>query len=153
MSQGEGGGRPTKYSQQMVVKAHKYLKGCVEEIEEFHKTRGEKSDTYERIVHPNIPTMAGLAVYLKVNQDTLKEWRKKYEKFSTVLDDILEEQERRLLEGGLSGDYNGNLAKFILSARHNYREKSDVTTDGEKLPQPLLYAVQNNDGDTEDIEA
>jgi len=34
--------------------------------------------------------------------------------------------------------------KFLLSAMHNYRERSDVTTNDKELPQPLLSGRSND---------
>jgi hypothetical protein len=126
-------GRKTEFTENRIDQAKEYLAGCIPEIENYEKTVGEKSTSFQRIVHPNLPKMCGLAVYMKVNKDTLYSWAKVDSRFADVLDDIMEEQEHRLLEGGLSGDYNPLISKLILSARHEYREKSDVTTSGDKL--------------------
>ena len=141
------GGRPTKYNDKMVTRAEDYLASCVSEVEDYVKTSGDKSTTYQRIVTANLPKMCGLAVCLKVNKSTLYEWAEKNPKFSDVLDDIKEKKEDILLEGGLSGDFNPLITKLILSSRHEYREKSDVTSDGESI-QPVL--VQFTDGKEKD---
>lgn len=141
--------RPTKYDESLIEEGYKYLAECVTTYEDYVKSSGEKGETYQRIVKPNVPTMPGLAVRLKVNKSTLYEWAKKNPKFSDLLDDIVEKQEEMLLQGGLSGDYSPVITKLILSARHEYREKSDVTTDGKALPQPLLSNVLSNNSTTE----
>jgi hypothetical protein len=59
-----------------------------------------------------------LALYLDVNKTTIFEWEKKYPDFSNSLDKIKDEQKKRLLEKGLSGEYNSTIAKLILSSNH-----------------------------------
>lgn len=130
---GAASGRPTKYTSNMVEKTRKYIASCKDTVEEFHKTRGEKSDSYDRILKVNLPLMASLALTLKVNKSTLYEWAKKNEEFSDVLDELHAEQEKRLLLHGLTGDYNPLITKLILSARHDYKEKTDVTSGDKPL--------------------
>lgn len=145
------GGRPTEYNDQVCVKARAYLKECVDEIEEYHKTRGEKSDSYDRIVRVKLPTIEGLAVYLKINKDTIYEWEKEEgkEEFSDVLAELRAEQAKRLIDNGLSGDYNSSITKVLLT-KHGYREGIDQTTDGKALPTPILNVFPNNDTRTQE---
>lgn len=120
------GGRPTKYDDTMVGKTYEYINSCVDEIEIFDKTVGDKSNTYERILKTNIPTVAGLAIHLGVNKTTLYEWSKEYKEFSNALDDLSAIQENKLLNGGVSGSYNSTISKLILSSNHGYKEKSET---------------------------
>lgn len=64
-------GRPTEYSKEIVSKTKKYIDSCVDEIEDYYKTQGNKSDSYKRIVNVKIPTIEGLTVYLKIKGMTL----------------------------------------------------------------------------------
>ncbi len=73
------GGRPPVYSKEIVSKTREYLDKCVDGIEEYHKTRGEKSDGYERLVRVKLPTIEGLAVHLKVSRETIYAWEKEEE--------------------------------------------------------------------------
>lgn len=128
------GGRPTKYEGQITIdKAKEYLNTCVDEYSEFNKTRGENTNSYDRLVKVNLPTVVGLALFLDVNKDTVYEWAKEYPEFSDTLSKVVSLQEQRLLENGMSGDYNSTIAKLILSSNHGYREKSDITSDGKAL--------------------
>lgn len=126
-------GRPKKYRQEFVAEVAKYLAKCKDEETEFHKTRGEKSDSYERVLKVNLPSIEGFAEYLRVSKDTLYEWKKLYQDFSDALDEILVKQHNALVSGGLSGNYSPVIAKLLLSTNHGYKEKSDVTSDGEKI--------------------
>lgn len=143
-------GRPTKYSPAIVTKTRAYLDSCVDEYFDYHKTQGAKSDTYERKVRVKLPTIEGLALYLKVNKDTVLEWGKIHPAFSGALADLKAMQHERLIAGGLSGDYTPLIAKLVLSANHGMTDRTDHTSDGEKLPVPLLAnAILNNDGNQE----
>lgn len=87
----------------------------------------------------NLPSIAGLAVYLGVNRDTVYAWRDKdltasteeekslFLEFSDILGDILTEQEKRLVNGGISGTYNPMITKLALG-KHGYADKADITS-------------------------
>lgn len=141
--------RPTILTSELKDKARQYLKECVDEEDEYHKTRGEKSDSYDRIIKVRIPTIEGLAVYLGVNRDTLYDWETKDEEFSDILSDLRSTQADRLLNNGLSGTYNSTIAKVILT-KHGYREGVDQTTNDKDLPAPILGYVQSNNSTVKD---
>lgn len=121
-------GRPSIYTNKVVTKVKEYLKECQDSYEEFHKTRGEKSDSYERIKRVKYPSMEGLALYLKINSDTLFEWAKKYPEFSEVIRQLKDEQVKRLMNGGLSGEYSPVVTKLLLS-KLGYRESQDMNVN------------------------
>jgi hypothetical protein len=130
------GGRPTKYNEEiMLAKVDEYLAQCEDEYSEFHKTRGEKSDSYDRLIKVNLPTIFSFSQFCDVPERTLYDWKDQYPKFSQSLEKIVKLQERRLLEKSLSGEYNPMIAKLVLSSNHGYREKSetDVTSKGERI--------------------
>lgn len=126
-------GRPTDYTEDMPDKVRAYIVASKDEYTEFHKTRGEKSDSYDRLVRVNIPTIEGLAIALGVNKSTIYEWEKSYEVFSDALDELRSEQKNRLIQCGLSGDYNPLIAKLVLSANHGMKERTDMTSDEKPL--------------------
>jgi hypothetical protein len=84
-------------------------------------------------VNVNLPKIEGFAQYIGVHKDTITEWKKKYDDFSVALDKIRTEQHNRLVDNGLSGRYNPVITRLILANNHGMREKSDVTTGGEKI--------------------
>ena len=133
-------GRPTKYTQDMVDKVDEYLALCVDEEKEFHKTRGEKSDSYQRVLKVNLPKIEGFSAYLGVHKDTLTEWAKENDVFSVALDKIRQAQHNRLVDETLAGNYNPVIAKLMLSSNHNYAEnsKTDITSGGEKIQSNTL---------------
>lgn len=126
-------GRPTEYKEEYIEKAQEYLAECTDQVTEFHKTRGEKSDTYERLVHPDLPTHEGFARYIGVATKSLYNWAEEHPLFLQALDDIKDTQKQMLIKGGLSGDYTPMIAKLILSANHDMVERKDHTTGGRRL--------------------
>mgnify|MGYP003423733476 FL=1 len=130
------GGRPTDYSEEMLVKAREYIDYCQDiEIEDDLEIQGHggalkrKNKSVVRL-----PTKGGLARHLGVSRDTLYEWSNVHEKFSDIMEELGAEQEDRLINNGLSGDYNPTIAKVLLT-KHGYHEKQEIdhTTKGEKI--------------------
>lgn len=142
-------GRPSEYKVSFCSDVDKYLKESQDGSEEYWKIRGKISDSYDRILKVKLPTLKGFARYIGISEPTLYEWDKKYPEFSKSLDKIREEQYSRLINHGLSGEYNSTIAKLILSSNHGMRERADVTSEDKALPTPLLHALRNNDSDTE----
>ncbi len=120
--------RPTIFNTELVEKTAQYLTNW--------KESGDA-----------IPSIAGLAVYLGINRDTVFDWVKHEDKkeFSDLVAQIATSQERELLNGSLTGKLNASISKLILY-KHNYTEKSDVTSNGETLNVNILsYKDADND--------
>ena len=134
-----GAGRPTDYDYEYLHKIiDKYLSECIDEEDEFHKTRGEKSDSYDRIIRVRIPTIEGLSLRLNISKDTLYAWKEKYPEFSYDIERVSKLQAERLIENGLNGNYNPTIAKVLLT-KHGYREGIEQTgKDGKDLPLTIF---------------
>ena len=102
------GGRPTKYTPELLEAAQEYLENYI-----------EAGDV--------IPSIAGLAVVLKVRRETLHVWAKEQgkEEFSNMLGDLLAKQESVLMNNGLDGTFNSNITKLVLG-KHGYHDKQDT---------------------------
>jgi hypothetical protein len=124
--------RPVEYTPEHVTKTKEYLALCQDEVMEYHKTRGEKSDSFERIINVKIPTIEGLAAHLEIAKSTLYLWKEKYQEFSDVIEQLLSIQASRLVDNGLSGNYNPTIAKVLLT-KHGYREGTDMTSNDKQL--------------------
>lgn len=132
-------GRPTEYNDQILVRARAYLDLCqdadreVDEELEPQPHGGSLKRERESKLKVKIPTKGGLAKYLGVHRDTLYEWSKVHPEFSDIMEELGAEQEDRLINKGLSGDYNPTIAKVLLT-KHGYREGIDSTTNDKDLP-------------------
>ena len=122
-------GRPTLYSEDMLQRAQEY-------VEQFNSSVVDKeSDSIKLEV---IPSVAGLSLHLGISRTTIYDWAKDEDKkdFSNTLERLNALQEAALLNGGLQGRFNANIAKLAL-ANHNYSDKiqTDMTSsDGSMTP-------------------
>lgn len=139
------GGRPTKLTKALVARARTY---------DFAQDRDV------------LPTVEGLALYLKIARSTLYEWavvptaedepdaelRLLRKHFSDIVSDLLARQSKLLINNGLKGRFNANITRLILSGKHGYVEKqaTDLTTNGKDLPVPILGggSVRPDDSDS-----
>jgi len=96
------GGRPTKYEDDMPLKLVEYIQACID---------GEE-----------VPTSAGLGLFIGINRDTVFEWRKKHQAFSDSYDLMMMFQENEVWQKALKGQYNSNISKLML-ANHGYSDK------------------------------
>lgn len=103
------GGRPTVYGDKIIEKAKHYIK----HYNEFNDV---------------MPSVAGLSVVLGVARSTVYKWCEEEgkEKFSDIIRKLEAEQERKLLNMGLSGDFNSTITKLCLT-KHGYSDKVDTT--------------------------
>lgn len=126
-------GRPSEYSEEYIDKVDHYLAQCEDTLTE----RGK--------LQVRLPTIEGFSIYLGVSKKSLYNWRDKHPDFLHALEKIETEQKERLLNMGLSGDYNPTIAKLVLSANHNMREKTeqDITSQGQQLGVVILPPKNN----------
>ena len=125
-------GRPTDYSPEILEKTIEYLELSEDkEEQQLSGLSAKRTELYKTHFKVNLPTIEGLAYYLKVNRDTIYEWCKVHKEFSDIIEDLKAKQAQELISKGLSGDYNPTIAKVLLS-KHGYREgfEEDHTTGG-----------------------
>ncbi len=113
-------GRPSKFAESL-AKAKEYLMGGYETVGDV------------------IPSVAGLACYLGVSRKTVYNYGEQSEEFLHTLDGIGAMQENKLINKGLTGDFNSAITKLML-ANHGYSDKQQVdhqSSDGSMTPKGL----------------
>ena len=120
------GGRPSKYTPELIERAIAYVDGGWADGETL------------------IPSVAGLAVHLDVRRETLHVWALDPEKeqFSNILGKLFENQENILLQNGLANKFNSTITKLVLS-KHGYSDKieqDNTSSDGTMTPKAGLDA-------------
>jgi len=128
-------GRPTLLTPELLEKARKFLDLYQDKIDENGK------------VDVKFPSLGALARFLKVSRDTVMEWSKNNKDFSDIYNQIMCEQEQRLINCGLSGKYQPAITALMLS-KHGYKKESDITTGGEKINIPTIFLPQKNGMET-----
>lgn len=140
-------GRPVIYGERILKLADEYFTICQDR--EVEKGNPEKPIYGLKV---KLPTKGGLAKFLGVSRETLYAWAKEYPEFSDVMESLGSEQEDRLINSGLSGEYNPTIAKVLLT-KHGYREGIDQTTNDKDLPVPILGGVSHeNEGTSKKIQ-
>ena len=129
-------GRKSKYKEENPEIVRQYIKECQDSYEKLVKSENEKGyKTYENKLKVSLPTRGMVAVRLGIAESTLTDWEKQFEEFGLSLRELDREQEKRLLNNGLSNDYNPTIAKLILSSNHGYAEKTE-----NKMKQEINFA-------------
>lgn len=131
-------GQPTKYKEIYIKQVDKYLKENQDSFPVYTSVKtvkGRKKNVRyqgDKII-VKLPTIGGFALFINVPERCVYDWREVHPNFSQSLEKIVKEQKKRLLNKGLSGDYNSTIAKLILSSNHGMVERKDITTGGEKV--------------------
>lgn len=110
-------GRPTKYSEEILTKSEDYIAN--------HLKYGDP-----------VPTIEGLACELDLSRPTLYDWGNKHPDFSYILEKLMSKQGRKLLAGGLTGEFNAPFAK-MMATKHGYSdriEQDHSSSDGTMRP-------------------
>jgi hypothetical protein len=111
-------GRPTDYSEEIVAIALDYI------------------ETYESKYNHAMPSVVGLCSVINRARTTVYRWAEDEEnKFSYILDMIMEKQQLVLFNGALKNDLNANIAKLALG-KHGYSDRQDVEVVDKTPPTP-----------------
>lgn len=127
-------GRPTECTPELLERARAYVNdGYLEE--------GDL-----------IPSIAGMACSIGVHRETLHAWNRiEGHIFSDIYKDVMQKQERKLVNGGLGGDFTPAITKMILT-KHGYSDKIEqehTSPDGSMTPPTMIKLVPPSD-DSED---
>jgi hypothetical protein len=145
-------GRPSKYSDLYAQKLYEFF-----DLDSYVEARGEHVTNSGKVIYDlkkgvRFPTVEGFCVWAGISKETVYAWAKetledktkKYQYFSDALAHAQEVQANLLVNGGISGEYNLGLTKIILSAHHDYVEKSKQEVD---LNVPIQVTFLDQDKD------
>lgn len=116
--------RPTDYTEELLANANDYIDNC--------------PDT--------VPTVVGLCLHIGIAKATAYRWADEgNEEFKDILDIVGSKQERQLISGGLTNEYNSAITKMMLT-KHGYTDKTetDITTGGKPLNTWVVNPVTTN---------
>ena len=123
--------RPTKLTKEITEKAATYVNET--------KQGG--------LYFGDLPTVAGLSIFVDVSRDSLYEWAKLDtplgHQFSDTMERIGAEQEYKLIGKSLKGEYNAAISKLLLG-NHGYSDRSVVN---EKSDQTVTVITRAYDED------
>lgn len=109
--------RPTKLTREMVDKAQRYV---------------TQETKHGGLYAGDLPTVAGLSLYLDVARSTIFEWAKLTTPLGREFSDSVERldatQEYQLIGKSLKGEYNSNIAAILLS-NHGHVKKTQSEVD------------------------
>lgn len=140
-------GRPSKYDPAYCLKVDEYLELMQDEDVKVVKQSSDKYEMFDNKLKVKLPTLDGFARFIGVPRSTMFDWKDEFKEFSDSLEKILVEQKQRLLDNGLSGDYNPTIAKLILSSNHNMADKNqtDLTSGGKEIGEIKWTIIDGED--------
>lgn len=98
-------GRPSKYNEELQALADSYVFNWAE--------------------YDVIPSRVGLCCFLGINKATSFDWDKIHPEFSATSKAIEALQERVALNKGISGEFNSQITKLVLS-NHGYSDRQAI---------------------------
>lgn len=126
-------GRPTTYREEMPDLVMEYLKTRQDVYEDVPKCENPETGaiTYTKRQKVSMPTLEGLSSFLGTTKTAMLSWEKQFPKFHCALEEVRRAQHDRLMDKGLSGEYNPTIAKLVLSSNHGYAEKTKTEHSGD----------------------
>jgi hypothetical protein len=105
---GNRGGRPTKYTPELVEAAWDYVYGGYLQCDD------------------EFPNVAGLGLVIGVSRETITEWRKAPDKkeFSDIYSAMMQRQQQLLLKNGVNCKWSSKVTCLLLG-KHGYAEKHE----------------------------
>lgn len=139
-------GRPTDYNESILSRTNEYLASCVDEVKQVVSGESDKFTSYKEKTIVKLPTIEGLAGFLGIHKDTIYQWVKIHTEFSDLINILRAKQAERLINNGLSGDYNPMIAKVLLS-KHGYNEKTETgftNSEGKDVAPQIIFQPATN---------
>jgi len=123
-------GPPTKYRD---IYPDKLLEYFVVEYTAFKETVASagKAIEVEKKRLTKFPTFDGFCAEIGIVMSTFHEWRKIYPKLSNAYHVCKQRQKQFIVQGGMSGEYNSNFAKFVAINCTDMVERSEIKAENE----------------------
>jgi len=122
------GGRPTTLTPEIVLLADGYLEAYVDSGE-------------------TVPSLAGLSKHIGASRSSVYLWKDKagdmFEEFSDICSQVMECQEIKLMNGGLSSDYNATITKLMLT-KHGYTDKQEIHQEVKEVKELSDFYSDSN---------
>jgi hypothetical protein len=131
----ETSGAPLKYTpefiDELIAKVPEYLESCQDKYNELTKK-----------VDVELPCIEGFMSYCdNYNKEKFYQLDKNHKEFSNALNKIRVAQLKKLQNNGLNNTYNPSIAKLLLSANHNKREKTEENVNlGGQPSNPVVVS-------------
>lgn len=116
-------GRPSKYDAGYLEMVYEYLDG------------------YEEMGDV-LPQVNGVIRYLEVSKNTTQLWEKAHPEFKDAMDRVREEQERCLINKGLTGTFKPQITQ-IMMANHGYTSKTESSVTATNLNHNVTYSADD----------
>lgn len=117
-------------------KACEELSDIIQQTKTIKDGNDEKvkvEETSARKLNTSIPSILGFSVAIGTSKQIVYTWGEEDNDFKVLLDSLRELSEQTLVEALEFGFVSDAYGKFILGAKHNYREKTDITSNEETL--------------------
>lgn len=148
------GGRPTKYDP-------KYCDALIEFFNVEPTREGLKITTYkngttveDEVEYPNsMPHFISFCDEIGIGITTFYRWVEKHKAFRASYERAKAYQERHLVDNALLNNYNSGFSSLVAKNWLGWKDRSDVTTDDEKIDGLQVYKPGNGKAaDQEDKE-
>lgn len=98
----------------------------------------------------DMPTLAGFAASIGVAYQTINKWHDMYPEFGEAYDACKTKTLDRLIKFGLTGEYSGNFAKFLMvnDFCDDYKDRRDVDV---KQDATISFSVGCTEDDLREI--
>lgn len=125
-------GRPTKYTPELLEKAHAYM-------------NGEWETEYDHA----FPSVVGMCVAIGIDKSTAYAWADDETKeFSDILSTLSTIGESVLINKGLKGEHNSNISKLVLG-KFGYKDRSESEVSVEMTAEAWLEEMNNRESQPE----
>ena len=136
-------GRPSKYKPEFCEMMIDYFNREDYIVREKQvATASGRKVTMDSVEASDYPSFYGFAAFIRVNIDTLHEWKKVHPDFSDAYAECKAIQARLILTHAMNGNYNASFAKFMLI--NNFGMKDKIESD---INQTSEIKISSEDAD------